>query len=146
MGQGGGGGMGIGRGAGRGRGTALGGGGMAGAMEEAFPQGAGAMSQATPASLSTNDELAVLKQQAEEMVRQTQGIHERIRQLEQQRQAKAAMAKVDAEKCTGCGICVNVCPVEAISLDRGVAVVDEGTCTACGLCVNECPNGALALA
>ena len=123
---------------------ALGGGGMAGAMGAAFPQGTVPMSQATPASLSIDDELTMLRQQAEEMAQQTQRIHERIRQLEQQGQTRAAAVKVDTEKCTGCGICVDICPVEAISLDNGVAVVDEGTCTACGLCVNECPNGAIA--
>jgi len=110
-----------------------------------LPQGAAAIPQATPASLSTNDELAMLKQQAEQMAEQTQRIHERIRQLEQQGQTRAVAPRVDTEKCTGCGICVNVCPVEAISLDGGMAVVYEGACTACGLCVNECPNAAIAL-
>jgi len=95
--------------------------------------------------VNTNNELAMLRQQAEEMAQQTQQIHERIRQLEQEGETRTVAAKVDAEKCTGCGICVNICPVEAISLANGVAVVDEKMCTACGLCVNECPNGAIAL-
>jgi len=55
-------------------------------------------------------------------------------------------ARADPEKCTGCGLCVEVCPVEAIRLEGDVAVVDPQTCTGCGTCVDECPNEALALA
>jgi len=146
MGQGGGGGMGMGRGGGRGRGIALGGGDMGGGMGAALPQGAVPMSQATPASLNTNNELTMLRQQAEEMAQQTEQIHKRIQQLEQEGKTRTLVAKVAAEKCTGCGICVDICPVEAISLENDMAVVDERTCTACALCVNECPNGAIALA
>ena len=54
-------------------------------------------------------------------------------------------AKVDAQKCTGCGDCVEACPLEAISLDNDKAVIDEDTCTECGLCVDECPNDAISL-
>ena len=55
-------------------------------------------------------------------------------------------AKIDSEKCTGCGVCVDVCPLEAISLNDGIAVIDEDSCTECGLCVDECPNDAISLA
>jgi len=54
-------------------------------------------------------------------------------------------AIVDSEKCTGCGVCVEVCPVEAIHLDSDVAVVDEQACTECGMCMDECPNEAIRL-
>lgn len=54
-------------------------------------------------------------------------------------------AKVDAEKCTGCGACVDVCPVEAIKLHNELAIIDEDICTQCGLCVDECPNDAIGL-
>jgi len=54
-------------------------------------------------------------------------------------------AKVDTAKCTGCGDCVEVCPLEAISLNDGKAVIDKDTCTECGLCVDECPNDAISL-
>ena len=145
MGQGGGDGMGMGRGGGRGRGIAVGGGDMGGGMGAALPQGAVPMSQAIPASLNTNNELTMLRQQAEEMARQTQQTYERIRQLEQEGKTRTVVAKVEAEKCTGCGICVDICSVEAISLENGVAIIDERTCTACGLCVNECPNEAISM-
>jgi len=53
-------------------------------------------------------------------------------------------AKVDTEKCTGCEACVEVCPVEAITIENGVAVISDD-CTECGACVDECPTGAISL-
>jgi len=46
--------------------------------------------------------------------------------------------KIDEEKCTGCGACADVCPTEAITVDK-VAKVDEDECIDCGTCVEECP-------
>ena len=51
-------------------------------------------------------------------------------------------AVVDETKCTGCGTCAEVCPVEAIKVDD-VAHVDPETCVDCGTCAEECPNGAI---
>ena len=53
-------------------------------------------------------------------------------------------AEVDLEKCTGCGICVDVCPVEAIRLENGKAVVGE-ECIGCGACEAECPQAAITM-
>lgn len=44
---------------------------------------------------------------------------------------------IQAEACTGCGVCIDRCPVEAITLDD-VAVVDQALCIGCGLCVSGC--------
>lgn len=52
-------------------------------------------------------------------------------------------AKVDTDKCTGCGLCVKACPVEAIRLESEKAKVDEDTCVDCGVCASECPNEAI---
>jgi ferredoxin len=53
-------------------------------------------------------------------------------------------AKVGKEQCTGCGICVDACPQEAISLND-IAKVDPEKCTDCGTCVDECPNDAISM-
>ena len=53
-------------------------------------------------------------------------------------------AKVDPNKCSGCGSCEDVCPIECIKVDE-VAVVDENECTECGSCVDECPEEAIEL-
>jgi heterodisulfide reductase subunit A len=53
-------------------------------------------------------------------------------------------SNVRARLCRGCGICVEVCPYDARSLDEDlrVAVVDEFRCQGCGACQVACPGGA----
>ncbi|MDZ4182886.1 MAG: 4Fe-4S binding protein [Candidatus Cloacimonadaceae bacterium] len=50
---------------------------------------------------------------------------------------------IDKETCIGCGACVDVCPVSALSMEDGKAVVDEGTCIDCGACIGTCPVAAI---
>ncbi|MCD4650502.1 MAG: 4Fe-4S binding protein [Candidatus Cloacimonetes bacterium] len=52
---------------------------------------------------------------------------------------------VDNEKCTGCGQCVDTCPVAALEVKGEVVVVDEETCIDCGACIDACPFEALSL-
>lgn len=54
------------------------------------------------------------------------------------------MVRVDSEECTGCGICTDVCAVEAVALIDGIAEVDQDECTECLSCVEECPVEAIA--
>lgn len=54
-------------------------------------------------------------------------------------------AVVDREKCTGCESCVEACPLDAITMQDGVAVVDESTCGDCGACVDACPVEAISM-
>ena len=54
-------------------------------------------------------------------------------------------AIVDIEKCTGCGDCVEVCPVEVITLENEKAVVNGEDCIDCEACVAECPTGAISI-
>ena len=52
------------------------------------------------------------------------------------------MFKVDKEKCVGCGVCVEVCPAQAITMDKGKAVISN-QCVDCGRCVQACPQEAI---
>jgi heterodisulfide reductase subunit A len=54
-------------------------------------------------------------------------------------------AFIDAAKCSGCRICVGLCPFGALSFDAeaAVAVINEVLCKGCGVCVAACPSGSL---
>jgi NADPH-dependent glutamate synthase beta subunit-like oxidoreductase/ferredoxin len=60
------------------------------------------------------------------------------------------------ELCILCGLCVDVCPPNCITIARAdhvglgsdqqsVLLLDEDLCIRCGLCVNRCPPGALSM-
>lgn len=57
------------------------------------------------------------------------------------------LAHVNEDICSGCGMCVPVCPYDAISIvikeDRRVANVDSVKCKGCGACVATCPSRAM---
>ncbi len=51
---------------------------------------------------------------------------------------------INAEECSGCGICIDVCPNEVLDLVDDIAQpVDESSCDGCGTCAEECPMGAI---
>ena len=67
------------------------------------------------------------------------------------------VAKVDKDKCTGCGACANICPKHVIMIDAGgprkpvvmCSNQDKGavanklcttSCIACGMCAQKCPK------
>ena len=66
-------------------------------------------------------------------------------------QPSGFLAGVDADACTGCEVCVEACPVEAIAMERRegagpddmAAVVDRDRCLGCGVCVGQCPVEAI---
>ena len=55
------------------------------------------------------------------------------------------IAEIDECKCVGCGICVDKCPIEAVSLIDGIVHDDEHKCIGCGVCVHHCPENARSL-
>ena len=56
---------------------------------------------------------------------------------------EALTAVVDEDRCSGCRICVSVCPYGALSYDeeKQVSKVNEALCKGCGTCAASCPSG-----
>jgi heterodisulfide reductase subunit A2 len=54
-------------------------------------------------------------------------------------------ATVNQDQCSGCRICNNLCPFNAISFieERGVSEINKALCQGCGTCVAACPAGAI---
>ncbi len=55
-----------------------------------------------------------------------------------------AILRLDAEKCIGCGNCLEVCPHRLFTLNDGKARITDGNaCMECGACARNCPVEAL---
>lgn len=75
--------------------------------------------------------------------------------LEKGMQSPLKTAVVNMKTCVACGLCVEVCPYQAIQLvkknvpNRGknmaIAQVDAGLCMACGLCSSVCRSNSIEL-
>jgi nitroreductase/Pyruvate/2-oxoacid:ferredoxin oxidoreductase delta subunit len=56
---------------------------------------------------------------------------------------RAVSTVIEADKCIGCGLCVEVCPSETISMQGGKAVVTGDQSLSCGHCAAVCPVDAI---
>ncbi len=43
--------------------------------------------------------------------------------------------------CVNCGLCVQVCPQKALSLENGKVSFDASACISCDTCIKTCPHG-----
>jgi heterodisulfide reductase subunit A len=58
----------------------------------------------------------------------------------------AAFAEIDEKKCSGCGICIELCPYNAIRKDElGISRADSSLCGGCGVCAASCPERAITI-
>jgi Pyruvate/2-oxoacid:ferredoxin oxidoreductase delta subunit len=55
------------------------------------------------------------------------------------------LRQTDEGKCTGCGACIEICPVAAVALDGDFPRADQAWCIGCGVCATVCPEGAVRL-
>lgn len=53
------------------------------------------------------------------------------------------MYEVNVSKCTGCGICLESCPFDAIFMVDNKAQIDEYKCRECRKCLDVCPTQAI---
>ena len=53
--------------------------------------------------------------------------------------------QAETEKCTGCGTCVDHCPVSALSMIADIPQVNANACIACFCCQEMCPEKAIML-
>jgi len=71
-------------------------------------------------------------------------------------QTTSFIPEIDDSACTGCGKCINACPVNAIEyipIDHQVNTnirnkkvkINTEICLGCGICVRECPNNSITL-
>lgn len=64
--------------------------------------------------------------------------------LYSQKLNRGVRTMIDKKKCIGCGTCVGICPVGAISMDKdGKAVIDKNICIKCHACEMSCPVAAI---
>ena len=120
-------------------------------------------SQPDSAPCDAAQQAQAVKAQAQEMMNQLSAITQRITEIEstntnpsarresnrvseEKRMFQNIIAVLDQERCVNCGLCVDLCPEQAISTNSNYTVViDLSKCTGCGSCINECPNEAISL-
>ncbi len=100
------------------------------------------------------EHLAAIREDIEDRRRRISEVTETDRAAHRQFLANQAKLPADlwqhliriGEGCTGCGICVKVCPSGSLRLENGKAVHIPGNCQSCLACVHNCPQKAAGLA
>lgn len=115
-------------------------------------------------SQDVSSKILTFKTYARTVVNRLRGIDERVYQTEDARPQRSAPAQesldsslnarrgsspiiavVDQTQCIQCGLCVEVCPEQAVSLVDEVLTIDADKCVACGMCIHECASEAISL-
>lgn len=60
------------------------------------------------------------------------------------RQHSVMKPQIKSKVCTGCSICVQWCPADAITMTNDIAHIDEKTCIGCAECLTVCRYNAVA--
>jgi Pyruvate/2-oxoacid:ferredoxin oxidoreductase delta subunit len=55
------------------------------------------------------------------------------------------VSSMDFEKCDACEVCIERCPMGAVSVVDGTVEISQARCIGCGLCAASCPNAAISL-
>ena len=54
--------------------------------------------------------------------------------------------QMDENKCTGCGMCIEVCPHHVFKMNgKSALITDRDACMECGACSQNCPAGAISV-
>ncbi len=55
------------------------------------------------------------------------------------------VAWIDEDECSGCKVCISVCPYDAIEFDseKGISRIQEAICEGCGACIAACPSATI---
>jgi formate hydrogenlyase subunit 6/NADH:ubiquinone oxidoreductase subunit I len=57
-----------------------------------------------------------------------------------------SIPSIDMARCTGCGLCVEYCPTQAVTMiEQRPAITEPRRCSYCGLCEESCPENAITL-
>lgn len=60
-------------------------------------------------------------------------------------QRQHALPLINVQRCTGCGLCAELCPTHAVAiLDGRPVIVRPADCTFCEICESYCPVQAIA--
>ncbi len=78
-------------------------------------------------------------------IQELRGVALKNLQKQKNENKKKLHPQINQETCTLCGLCVNLCPYQALALSDGKIVPHKRKCLSCGLCYSACPRHAIKL-